>query len=79
MDFLADPPRCENKIGKAKYEAWEDPNIPKINGTLVRGNQGDILSNMNYCPHCNHLMTANPPIGSTMSCWQCGGSYTWSA
>jgi hypothetical protein len=82
-DILGDcpfcPPKCEMLQGRAKFEAWEDPSQapPLPIGKKIMTHMGNTLDNVRHCPYCSHLMTANPPIGSTVECWNCTGKFIW--
>lgn len=81
LDLPINPPKCEMKRGPARFGSWEDPDIPIESrpplGNVICGFKGAVAENMRGCPHCSHLVTANPRIGSTVTCWNCAGIFMW--
>jgi hypothetical protein len=73
-------PACEMLIGRAKYEAWEDPaampeGLPM--GKIALNYKGDPLENANLCPYCDGFVwiATSTPVGTLCECWQCHGKF----
>ncbi len=78
IDLPINPPKCENIVGRAKYEYWEDAGLeitPLSNPH--RDWRGAEINNCRVCPHCNALMYSSAAIGQTIQCFQCGGHSRW--